>query len=80
LENAIDNHPGSNTIYADKVRFGATENGTIYHPHDTITEAVTTVPSGGKVSIVTGTYNDTGVFSKQLIMVAPVGSALIGQP
>ncbi len=80
LENAIDNHPGSNTTYADKVRFGATENGTIYHPHDTITEAVTTVSTGGKVSIVTGTYNDTGVFSKQLTMVAPVGSVLIGQP
>lgn len=80
LETAIDNHPGSNTIYADKTRLGATENGTIYHPHDTITEAVTTVPTGGKVSIVTGTYNDTGLFTKQMFMVAPVGSALIGQP
>lgn len=80
LETAIDNHPGSTTIYADKVRFGAAEDGTIYHPHDTITEAVTIVPAGGKVSIVTGTYNDTGLFTKQMFMVAPVGSALIGQP
>lgn len=80
LETAIDNHPGSATIYADKVRFGAAEDGTIYHPHDTITEAVTTVPAGGKISIVTGTYNDTGLFTKQMFMVAPVGSALIGQP
>jgi V8-like Glu-specific endopeptidase len=79
LESAIDNHPGSNTIYADRTRLGATENGTIYHPHDTITEAVNAVPSGGKVSIVRGTYNDTGTFNKQLIMVAPVGSAVIGQ-
>ncbi|MCB9420735.1 MAG: trypsin-like serine protease [Ardenticatenaceae bacterium] len=80
LEAAIDNHPGSSTVYADKTRFGAAEDGTIYHPHDTITEAVTAVPVGGKVSIVTGTYNDTGLFTKQTFMVAPVGSVLIGQP
>jgi hypothetical protein len=79
LENAIDNHPGSNTIYADKTRYGATENGTIYHPHDTFNEATTTVPSGGKVSVVTGTYNDTGLYTKQMFVVAPVGSVLIGQ-
>ena len=79
LENAIDNHPGSNTIYADKTRYGATENGTIYHPHDTFNEAVTTVPAGGKVSMVTGTYNDTGIYTKQMFVVAPVGSVLIGQ-
>jgi len=79
LESAIDNHPGSNTIYADKTRFGATENGTIYHPHDTFNEAVSTVPVNGKVSVVTGTYNDTGLYTKQMFVVAPVGSVLIGQ-
>jgi hypothetical protein len=78
LENAIDNHPGSNTTYADLTRFGATENGTIYHPHDTFNEAVDTVPAGGKVSVVTGTYNDTGLYTKQMFVVAPVGSVLIG--
>ena len=79
LENAIDNHPGSNTIYADKTRLGATEDGTIYHPHDTFNEAVSTVPVNGKVSVVTGTYNDTGLYTKQMFVVAPVGSVLIGQ-
>jgi hypothetical protein len=78
LENAIDNHPGSNTTYADKVRSGALENGTIYHPHDTFNEATTTVPSGGKVSVVRGTYNDTGLYTKPMFVVAPVGSVLIG--
>lgn len=79
LETAIDNHPGSNTIYADKTRFGATENGTIFHPHDTFNEAVTTAPAGGKVSVVSGTYSDTGLYTKQMFVVAPVGSVLIGQ-
>ncbi len=79
LESAIDNHPGANTIYADKTRFGATENGTIYHPYDTFSEAVGTVPAGGKISIVAGTYSDTGLFTKEMFLVAPVGSVLIGQ-
>lgn len=78
LETAIDNHPGSSTIYADKTRYGATENGTIYHPHDTFNEAVNTVLSGGKVSVVSGTYNDTGLYTKSMFVVAPVGSVLIG--
>lgn len=80
LETAIDNHPGASTIYADKTRFGATEDGTIFHPHDTFTEAATTVPAGGKVSVVTGAYNDTGLYTKSMFVVAPVGSVLIGQP
>jgi trimeric autotransporter adhesin len=79
LETAIDNHPGSSTIYADKTRWGATENGTIFHPHDTFNEAVATVPTNGKVSMVTGTYSDTGLYTKQMFVVAPVGSVLIGQ-
>ena len=78
LETAIDNHPGSNTVYADKISYGATENGTIYHPYDTVNEAVGIVPVGGKVSVVAGVYSDTGVYSKQMLMVAPVGSAVIG--
>ncbi len=79
LETAIDNHPGSSTIYADLTRYGATENGTIFHPHDTFNEATTTVPAGGKVSMVTGTYADTGLYTKAMFVVAPVGSVLIGQ-
>ncbi len=79
LETAIDNHPGSNTVYADKTRYGATENGTIFHPHDTFNEAVATAPAGGKISVVAGTYSDTGLYTKSLFVVAPVGSVLIGQ-
>lgn len=78
LESAIDNHPGSSTIYADTTRYGATENGSIFHPHDTFAEAVTTVAAGGTISIVRGSYSDTGLFTKAVFVVAPVGSVLIG--
>ena len=78
LEAAIANHPGANTIYVDKIRFGAAENGTIFHPHDTIAEGVNTVPSGGNLSIVAGSYNETGTFNKPMTISAPAGTVIIG--
>ncbi len=78
LEAAIGNHPGTNTVYADRVRFGLGENGTIYHPYGTVIQAVNAAPAGGTVSIVTGTYSEAGVYNKRVIMVAPVGSVHIG--
>lgn len=78
LETAIADHPGINTFYVDKIRFGATENGTIFHPYDTVSEAVNTAPIGGHVSIVTGTYNETGIFSKPMTLSAPVGNVTLG--
>ena len=72
-------------MYADLSRFGTLENGTIFHPYDTVAEAITAVTSSGIVSVVEGTYTraagntfvlgDTG---KQMIIEAPVGSVLIG--
>ncbi len=78
LEAAIDNHPGANTIYVDKIHFGAAENGTIYRPFDTFTEAVNSVPAGGNISIVAGSYTDTGTFDKAMTISAPVGTVIIG--
>lgn len=77
LENAIQNFPGSNTRYAD-VGHPASENGTVFRPYDTFAEAVNAVPSGGVVSIVKGTYtNEAGLYTKQMMVEAPVGSVLI---
>lgn len=46
--------------------------------HDTFAEAVTTAAAGGKISIVRGSYSETGLFTKAVLVVAPVGSVLIG--
>jgi hypothetical protein len=40
---------------------------------------VTSVPAGGIVSIVTGSYNETMTITKALTLSAPVGTVVIGQ-
>ncbi len=77
LENAIQNFPGTNTRYADNGH-PATEDGTVYRPYDTFAEAASAVPSGGRVSIVEGVYhNEAGLYTTQMLVVAPVGSVII---
>jgi V8-like Glu-specific endopeptidase len=84
LETAVDNFPGNNTVYADLSRFGALENGTIFHPYDTVSEAVAAVASNGVVSIVAGSYTKAantltiGDDGKSMTIEAPVGSVIIG--
>jgi V8-like Glu-specific endopeptidase len=79
LENALENFPGANTVFVDKVRFGATENGTVFHPYDTVTEAVTSAVSGGRISIVRSSYNETMTINKAVTLEAPVGTVIIGE-
>jgi hypothetical protein len=65
-------------------RFGTLENGTIFHPYDTVTEAVAAVASNGVVSIVAGSYTKAantltiGDDGKPMTIEAPVGSVTIG--
>ncbi len=81
LENSLQDFPFPSTVYADKIRFGAAENGTIFHPYDTVLEATGAASSGSLVSIVAGNYNETmllGSDGKSLILDAPVGTVTIG--
>jgi hypothetical protein len=43
-----------------------------------VTEAVTTVPAGGVVSIVEGTYPETITITRSMTLTAPVGPVRIG--
>jgi V8-like Glu-specific endopeptidase len=87
LENAVQNYPGSGTRYVDTVTYpgGPTDSGNIFAPYHDLPSAVTSVPSGGQVSIVQGSYTsaagNTGVFgtgNKAMVLLAPVGSVTIG--
>lgn len=85
LENALEDFPGSGAVYVDRVRLGTLENGTIFHPYDTVTEAVNTVSTNGIISIVTGSYTKSagntftiGADGKRVTIVAPVGNVYIG--
>ena len=78
---------GSNTRYADVVTYPGSpvSTGNIFAPFHTMPSAVSSVPSGGIVSLVEGSYTkaagNTGTFGtggKAFTVVAPVGSVTIG--
>ncbi len=80
LENAIAAVPGPETLYLDTLPSpGVVEDGTIFRPHDTLAEAVATVPVSGRISIVRGNYAAAGTtISKAMILSAPVGVVNLG--
>jgi hypothetical protein len=84
LEAALDDFYGTGSIYADRGHpiSSALENGTVFRPYDTVTEAVAVVPSGGTVAITEGTYFDDtfviGSDGKSMTLLAPVGAVSIG--
>lgn len=78
LENAVNSFPGTNIIYADNGHPFATGAGTVFRPFSTVAGAVATVPAGGIVSIVQGSYNESMTISTAMRIVAPVGNVTIG--
>ena len=80
LENTLQDFPGPNTSYVDKGMPNlATGDGTVFRPFDTVVEGVGDVAVNGTLSIVAGSYDETMTISKTMTIVAPVGSAIIGQ-
>ena len=47
--------------------------GTVVRPFDLLAEAVNSVPAGGVVSIVTGSYGGAITINKSMELRAPVG-------
>ncbi len=86
LEAALQNFPGPNARYVDIVARTNTFDGSIFRPYNNVSDAVFTVPSGGIVSIVRGTYtrNAGNTFAgarrlnRPMTLVAPVGTVSIG--
>lgn len=80
LENALAAVPGANCRYLDTVRApGGVEAGTVFYPHDTLAEAVTATPIGGRISVVTGSYSAAGTtLTKPMTINAPVGAVTFG--
>jgi V8-like Glu-specific endopeptidase len=88
LEAALQSFPGANTRYLDNLTYpnSPADNGTVFQPFHNLAAAVTSVPSGGRISIVEGTYprttaGNTGTFgtgNKAMTLLAPVGTVNIG--
>ena len=87
LENAIAAFPpGVNEEYVDTINYpldGATlENGSIFHPWNSVGEGVSGVLSGGTLVVVEGTYVipatvNMGTDGKSFTVLAPVGNVTI---
>lgn len=87
LEALLQGFLGSNTRYVDVVQppNAPVENGTIFQPFNTMTEAVSSVVSGGRIAIVEGSYTRLagntmimGADGKSFTVLAPVGTVTIG--
>lgn len=86
LETALQNFPGTNTRYVDFVTYpnSPAANGTIFQPFDNVVSAAASVPTGGRISLVEGSYPATGATvlgadGKSYGLIAPVGTVTIGQ-
>lgn len=79
LMSAIQNFYGTSTIYVDGDHMFSLDLGPIFNPKLTVGGAVEIAPPGSLIWIVTGSYNEAVVIDKAMELVAPIGSAVIGQ-
>ena len=89
LESLVQNFPGTNCRYVDTATYpnSPADNGTVFQPFHNFASAVTSVPSGGRVVMVEGSYTkatvgNTGIFgtgNKAFTLLAPVGTVTIGE-
>lgn len=86
LAAALDDFPGTGTIYVDVGHSENAEDGTIYKPYNLVPEGVSTIASGRVLVIVDGSYTAAagnapltiGADGKRMTLTAPVGSVQIG--
>jgi len=79
LKQAIQEFEGQNVIYVDKGHPVVLEDGSVFRPYKTVGEGIAGAISGGTVSIIKGTYDESMVVSKSLTLSAPVGNVIIGE-
>jgi V8-like Glu-specific endopeptidase len=77
----LNDFNGQGTVYADNSpHYPAPQrDGTIFAPFTTVNQAVTSVPSGGIISLLPRDFGEAVTINKAVTLIAPVGTALIGQ-
>lgn len=81
LINSYNDRGGSRTVHVDLLPHPGEPNGWIFNPYLQLSQANANVPAGGQISIAAGTYNQTVVFDRPAILIAPSGPvAIVGQP
>ena len=78
-ETAIVNSTPSTFKYVDENHPSAfIATGTVFRPYKTVNAAITAVAAGTTLGIAEGSYTETVITSKNLILTAPVGLVIIG--
>ncbi len=81
LANAVNAFPGTMVRYVDAgYPAWTTEDGTVFRPFNLLAEGITSITSGGIVSVVAGHYNEPLTIDKGVFLEAPVGTVVIGAP
>lgn len=78
LAAALANYLGGPVVYLDAGHPAAAEDGSIFRPYDTLTEAAAAAPAGATVNIVSGLYGDTPSIGTPMTLTAPVGHVYLG--
>ncbi len=81
LRNALQAFPGANAVFLDSGISGLPQNGGIFEPYVTMSQASAGVANGGIISIVAGSYPGAitlGTGFKAMTLQAPVGTVTIG--
>ena len=79
--NDMQAYEATATIHADPATmFPVSQDGSIFRPRGSLMLAYGEANAGNKISLMAGDYNNESlILSKELLVVAPVGSAVIGK-
>ncbi len=71
-------YPPSNTIFVDTNNAGV-QVGNLYWPFQTFNAGYAAVPNLGTIVVQPGSYNETGVYTKAITVMAPLGGVALGE-
>ena len=79
--NGAIGYESTNTIHVDiGAQLPNAQTGSLFRPRINLTAAHNAANAGNKISLMAGEYNnDTPLLNKPVLIVAPVGTAVIGQ-
>lgn len=72
-------YPENGTVFVDKHYTGTIEAGTLYWPFKSFNTGYSVAPALGTVVIKPGSYNETGLYSKAMLLKAPLGGVVLGE-
>jgi hypothetical protein len=79
IEAVLNGYLGAGVVHVDAGHPSPFEMGLPLRPFDSVSEAVSVVPPGGTIAVVTGSYDEALVIDKALTIEVPAGPVVIGE-